>query len=67
MFDIFQEENLRLKRDLASLRQVIIAAEPTVMVDGRFEEMITTPEKTITIAQALISKLTCMQRQNQLV
>ena len=66
MFDLFQEENQRLKRDLASLRQVIIAAEPTVMVDGRFEEMITTPGKTINIAQALISELTHAQRQNQL-
>jgi len=67
MFDLFQEENLRLKRDLTSLRQVIIAAEPTVMVDGRFEEMITAPGKTINIAQAIISELTYTQRQNELV
>ena len=67
MFDLFQEENQRLKRDLASLRQVIIAAEPTVMVDGRFEEMITTPGKTIPIAQALIAELTQAQRSSQLV
>jgi hypothetical protein len=67
MFDLFQEENQRLKKDLASLRQAIIAAEPTVMVDGRFEEMITTPGKTITIAQALIAELTQTRHENQLV
>ncbi len=67
MFDMFQEENQRLKRDLASLRQAIIAAEPSVMVDGRFEEMITTPSKTITIAQALIAELTQTHQENQLV
>lgn len=67
MFDIFQEENLRLKRDLASLRQVIIAAEPTVMVDGRFEEMITTPGSTIQIAKALIAEITQGRQQGQMV
>ncbi|MBE2223068.1 MAG: hypothetical protein IAF02_16105 [Anaerolineae bacterium] len=67
MFDLFQEENQRLKRDLASLRQVIIAAEPTVMVDGRFEEMITTPGKTITIAQSLIAEMTRARQEAQLV
>jgi hypothetical protein len=67
MFNMFQEENQRLKRDLASLRQAIIAAEPTVMIDGRFEEMITTPGKTISIAQALIADLTQAKQNNQLV
>ena len=67
MFNIFQEENQRLKRDLASLRQVIITAEPTVMVDGRFEEMITTPGKTISIAQALIAEMTQARQENRIV
>ena len=67
MFDMFQEENQRLKRDLASLRQAIIAAEPTVMIDGRFEEMITTPSSTINIAQALIADMTQAKQNNQLV
>ena len=67
MFDLFQEENQRLKRDLASLRQAIIAAEPTVMVDGRFEEMITAPSRTINIAQALILEITQNQQSKQLV
>jgi hypothetical protein len=67
MFDLFQEENQRLKRDLASLRQAIIAAEPTVMVDGRFEEMITVPSRTINIAQALILEITQNQQEKQLV
>ena len=67
MFDLFQEENQRLKRDLASLRQVIITAEPTVMVDGRFEEMITTPGKTISIAQALITEMTQARQENRIV
>lgn len=67
MFDIFQEENKRLKRDLVSLRQVIIAAEPTVMVDGRFEEMITTPGSTIQIAKALIAEITQGRQQGQMV
>ena len=67
MFDLFQEENQRLKRDLASLRQAIIAAEPTVMIDGRFEEMITVPSRTINIAQALILEITQNQQSKQLV
>jgi hypothetical protein len=67
MFNLFQEENQRLKRDLASLRQAIIAAEPTVMVDGRFEEMITAPSRTINIAQALILEITQNQQNKQLV
>ncbi len=67
MFDLFQEENTRLKRDLASLRQAIIAAEPTVMIDGRFEEMITAPSRTINIAQALILEITQNQQSKQLV
>ena len=67
MFDLFQEENQRLKRDLASLRQAIIAAEPTVMIDGRFEEMITAPSRTINIAQALILEITQNQQSKQLV
>ena len=61
MFDLFQEENQRLKRDLAALRQTILAAEPSVLVDGRFEEMITTPSRTIHIAQALIVEMTQMR------
>ena len=67
MFDLFQEENQRLKRDLASLRQAIIAAEPTVMIDGRFEEMISAPSRTINIAQALILEITQNHQSKQLV
>ena len=54
MINIMHEENERLKESLADLRQVIIQAEPAVMFDGRFEEMITNPTAIIKVARQLI-------------
>lgn len=50
MLDIVQEENARLKADLSALRRVIVQVEPVVLMDGRFETMMVSPGKTITIA-----------------
>ncbi len=52
--DIVLEENQRLKEELAALRQIIIRADPTVMVDGRFELMIISPIAIIGIARDLV-------------
>lgn len=57
MFNIMQEENRRLKNELSSLRQVIMQADPTVMVDGRFEEMMLSPITVIDVARAIIKKI----------
>jgi len=52
--DIRAMEQVQIKRALAELRRVIIAVDPLVMVDGRFEEMITTPLSTIHMAARLL-------------
>ncbi|MFL7838272.1 MAG: hypothetical protein ACK2T4_07710 [Candidatus Promineifilaceae bacterium] len=49
-----QEENQRFKAELWQLRQAIIRAEPSVMRDGRFEEMFTTPVRIIGVARQII-------------
>jgi hypothetical protein len=46
-----QEENQRLKAELGQLRQAIIRADPSVMQDGRFEEMFTTPVRINGVAR----------------
>jgi hypothetical protein len=53
----YQEENRRFKAELWQLRQAIIRAEPSVMHDGRFEEMFTTPVKIIGVARQIIEML----------
>ncbi len=55
-YDMIHEENKRLKAELLALRQAIIRAEPSVMLDGRFEEMITTPVSVIEFARELIEE-----------
>jgi hypothetical protein len=47
----------RLHDALSTLRQAIIRAEPTVMVDGRFERMITTPLSVLDVARQLIEEI----------
>lgn len=54
MVDIIREENERLKQDLNRLRQTIINIDPMVLVDGRFEEMMTSPRAVITVARELL-------------
>jgi hypothetical protein len=57
MLNIMQEENQRLKGELSALRQVIMRVEPVVMLDGRFEEMITSPIAIIEVACQIIAQI----------
>ncbi len=57
MVNIVQEENQRLKAELSALRRVIMQVEPVVMVDGRFEEMITSPIAVIGVARQIIAQI----------
>jgi hypothetical protein len=54
---LLQEENRRLKMELAHLRRIIIQVEPVVLLDGRFEQMVTAPINVIRVAQQLLQKL----------
>lgn len=63
MIDLIQEENQRLKTELAALRKTIMQAEPLVMVDGRFEQMMTTPITVIDIARKLIVEKTAVKHR----
>lgn len=62
MFEYNEEESQDLDDELARLRQIIIQVEPGVMLDGRFEEMITTPASIITIACELINLIPDLKR-----
>jgi hypothetical protein len=62
MVNIVQEENQRLKAELSALRRVIMQVEPVVMLDGRFEEMITSPIAVIEIACQIIAQIPHTQR-----
>ncbi len=57
MVDIVRAENQRLKSELASLRQLILQTDPSVMVDGRFEKMMVAPINVIAVARALIEQI----------
>ncbi len=57
MLNIVQEENQRLKTELSALRRVIMQVEPVVMLDGRFEEMMTSPIAVIGVACQIISQI----------
>ena len=59
--DIVRAENERLKSELASLRQLILQTDPTVMVDGRFEKMMVAPINIIAVARTLIEKIPNME------
>jgi len=54
MIDIVRFENEKMKTQLTGLRQAVIQADPTVIVDGRFEKMITAPITVIEIARELL-------------
>lgn len=56
------DEQLRLKEELVLLRQTIIRVEPSVMLDGRFEEMITTPRSVLTVARELIGQIPALKK-----
>lgn len=57
MVDIIRAENARLKDELASLRQQIMLADPSVMLDGRFEKMMIAPINIISVARSLIEQM----------
>ena len=52
--DLTVEENERYRSKLSQLRQTIMEVDPSVMLDGRFEEMINTPATIIDVARALL-------------
>lgn len=54
MVDIARVENEKMKSQLSGLRQAVIQADPTVIVDGRFEKMMTAPITVIEIARDLL-------------
>jgi hypothetical protein len=57
MIDIARLENERMKTQLSGLRQAVIQADPMVIVDGRFEKMMTAPINVIEIARELLESL----------
>lgn len=62
MWNSIAEENQRLKEELADLRQSILRVEPAVLMDGRFEQMITTPICIIAVARQLIDEMPAIRR-----
>lgn len=62
MFNLVLEENHRLKAKLSALRRLIMQVEPTVMFDGRFEEMMLAPIHVIDVAKELIEKIPQLQQ-----
>jgi len=54
MIDIARMENEKMKSKLTGLRKAVIKADPTVIVDGRFEKMIAAPITVIEIARELL-------------
>lgn len=61
------DETNRLWEELALLRQSIIRADPSVMLDGRFEAMIITPITVIAIARELIALIPELRQAEALV
>ena len=57
MVDIARIENEKMKSQLTGLRRAVIQADPTVIVDGRFEKMMTAPITVIEIARELLESL----------
>lgn len=55
--DLGTADGALYRRELERLRQVILRAEPAVLFDGRFEDMITAPVTTIAIATELIGRM----------
>ena len=62
MVELVAEQNERLREELANLRQAIMQVEPQVLLDGHFEQMITTPITVIAVARDLIAKIPEMRR-----
>ena len=60
--DILETENITLKRALATLRQSFIKAEPMIMYDGRFEQMMIAPINVIYVARELIEEMKVVEK-----
>lgn len=54
MYELDVDDDSLLAQELAALRQVIMRVEPAVMLDGRFEEMFTSPVTVLRIARRLL-------------
>jgi len=67
MYNLALEENEFIREELARLRQLIIRVEPTVLLDGRFEEMFLSPIKIIDIACHLLRELPELRQLEQQV
>lgn len=65
--DDVEEALERLEAKLAELRQAIIGAERSVLVDGRFEQMILSPYAAIDVAVGLITELAAIRRVTKAV
>ena len=61
MIDIMRAENERLKDELVSLRKLILQADPSVMLDGRFEKMMIAPINIIGVARNIIEQMPHLQ------
>ena len=57
MIDPATEEIRLLKTELAHLRQALLRADPTILLDGRFERMIVSPVAVIGVARELVARL----------
>ena len=64
MVDIARVENEKMKSQLSGLRQAVIQADPTVIVDGRFEKMMAAPINVIEIARELLESLALNKAAN---
>lgn len=62
MINTFQEENQRIKQELAALRQAIIRVEPDVMHDGRFDQMFASPITILGVARELLQEMAQTRR-----
>lgn len=67
MIDTYKLENQRIKQELMELRQAIFRAEPMVMYDGRFDEMIISPITAVAVAKQLLQELAHLRQQTKLV
>lgn len=57
MVDLHLKEHERIREELATLRQLIMKVEPAVILDGRFEKMITSPLSIVDVACDLIAQI----------
>jgi hypothetical protein len=64
MIDTYELHNQQIKKELASLRQAIVQAEPLVMYDGRFDKMVASPITTVIVAKQILNELNERQKNS---